>query len=162
MACMIAILCAGLEAGGPAAGPRNVLAPFFKETKEKGFPLSGWAFKDGTAAVDVARGDEVTRYSFDAEGRVTAKPSPAEYGRLALRLARFSAADAAEAALVKLEDDEQVRVVTLITEGTAGMFFVAVYDGNGRFLGRHRFTLTDGRWDGYDDGMGESDPLEAE
>lgn len=153
-------LCACLAADNGESRPRNVLAPFFEKVQEKGFPVGGWAFRDKSAAVDVAKGSKVTRYSFDAEGKVTSAPSPAKYDRAALRLARFSAAEAAESTLAKLEKGEEVRAVTLVTEGTGGMLFVAVYDRNGRFLGRHRFFAKDGRWDGYDEGIGEKDPLE--
>lgn len=154
-------LCACLAADNGESEPRNVLAPFFEKVQEKGFPVAGWAFRDKTAAVDVAKGTTVTRYSFDAEGKITSAPRPGKYDRTALLLARFSAAAAAESTLTKLEKGEEVRAVTLVTKETGGMLFVAVYDRSGRFLGRHRFFATDGRSDGYDEGIGERDPLEA-
>jgi len=157
-ALIAALLAAWPEAAGDTHRPANVLHPYFAKVADKGFPVGGWAFRDGTGAVDVAASGVVTRYDFDEEGAMTSRPAPRDYNRVVLRLARFSAADAARAAAERVDEGEEVRAVTMVTEGTGGMFLAAVYK-NHKYVGKHRFLMDDGRWDGYEDAIGERDPL---
>jgi len=145
-----------------AFGATNVLKPFFEKVKDNGFPLAAWAFMDGTAAVDVYKAGEFTRYSFDKKGEITAGTSPARYSLVAVRLARFSAAAAAEAAAAKEKAAGEVRAVRFETGDALSMFVVAVYSSEGRFVGAHRFESVDGHWEGYEEGVGERDPLESQ
>lgn len=157
LAALAAAIPPALAADKPGA---NALAPHFAKVKGKGLVVAAWAFKDSTAQLDVYKRGNVTRYKIDKEGNVTSGKSPASYDSTALKLARFSAADAAKAALKREERDVVVKAVTFNNEDAS--FLVALYGGNGRFLGWHRFNSADGKWEGFDEGLGERDPLDLQ
>ncbi len=140
--------------------PPHALAPYLDAVAEKGFPVGAWAFWDGSGAVDVAEGTEVTRYSFDKEGEMTEARSPLFYSLVLLRLSRFSAHEAASATVGRLEEGQEMRAVILEGEGTEGLMIAAIYDENRRFIGKHLYHVFEGLWDGYEEAVGERDPLD--
>jgi hypothetical protein len=146
--------------GGSAVAAEDRLAPFFEKVKDKGFPVAGRALKDGTGEIDVLKDGRLIRYTIDKDGKVTSAPSPDKLNMLVLKTARFSAAAAARAAAEKEERDREIRVVSFQTIESLGSYKVSVYDGNGAFVGNNRYECVDGRWEGFDDGVGERDPLD--
>jgi hypothetical protein len=133
---------------------------FFERVKDKGFPISGLAFMDGTARVDVYKDGEVTRYVFGADGKVEAGACPEKYDTLAIKVARLSAKAAAVAAASQPPEGGEVRSVEFEGAGAGALYVVGVYDKKGKFLGKHRFDVVNGQWEGYEEALGERSPLE--
>ncbi len=156
----IAAGAAALLCGAGAFAGVDVMAGYFEKVKDKGFPIAGLAFTDGTAQVDVYKDGEVTRYAFGKDGKVEAEASPESYDILAMKVARLSAAGAAAAAASQPPEGGYVRSVEFAGTGAAALYIVGVYDKNGKFLGKHRFDVVNGDWEGYEEAFGERSPLE--
>lgn len=143
-----------------ALGAKNVLEPYFDRVKDKGFPVAGRAYRDGTAFADVYAKGEVTRYSFDKEGKIKSAVSPQQYSITAIKTARFSAAAAAAATVVKADEKAaEIRAVIFVNGRIHGAYVVCTFDKDGDYFGKHRYKSTDGAWEGFVEAIGEQDPL---
>ncbi|MHC4714159.1 MAG: hypothetical protein ACYTAN_12970 [Planctomycetota bacterium] len=156
LGCIVALSFGGADAFAAV----DVMGRFFEKVKDKGFPIAGLAFTDGTAQVDVYKDGEVTRYVFGAEGKVEAVACPEKYDALAIKVARLSAAAAAAAAASQPPEGGNIRSVQFTGTGAGALYVVGVYDKKGKFLGKHRFDVVNGDWEGYEEALGERSPLE--
>jgi len=149
----------------PAPAAENGLTALSEKLEKGGLVAAGAlvvaarSFKDGSAQLDACSGGRVERVSIDPEGRVERSPA----GRLSeatLEEVRVCATDAARAAVRRLGEKElRVRAVVLETREPRAEYLAYAYDEGGEFAGTCRIDPSDGSWAGWDEGVGERDPL---